>query len=244
MDALRALDDDVLDDLLAGRPAADQELVPLGDVVRALRRRSEVEPVPRMDAALRAQLTTPIADVRAGLVGRSLLRAAAAVAIAGLATLTVGASQNRLPADIQDAVASTADLVGLDVPTSEERGRSAEAPAGGDETPGTTGTMGSASPTSDGQPGYDGVTPGGADPADPGTPGDGEPAEPASPPDVATDPDDPTGPSPDGGRKPDTPAGPSSEDGDEDEDGLDEPAGEVDTPRRAGFGGLAGASAR
>jgi hypothetical protein len=114
-----------------------------------------------------------------------LVRAAVAAAVAALALVGVGAAQNRLPSGVQDVVSSTADLVGIDVPRSDERHADDDSDDGtSDEVPSTEGTEvpGSTEQQNQGDPGYEGTTPGGANPADPGTPGDKEPATPATPP--------------------------------------------------------------
>ena len=131
-----ALDDREVDDLLAGVPTADADLAPMTELVAALRRSVIVAPAPRMSAALRAQLTaSPITAISARRAGRSSMFKAAAVAAAvAVVALGVGASQNRLPTLVQDVVSSTADLVGIQVPTVAERGNSDTAPNGNSDT--------------------------------------------------------------------------------------------------------------
>jgi hypothetical protein len=179
-----ALDDRQVDALLSGAAPDDPDLAPVADVAQALRRTTAGERVPPMSPALRAQLASPpvasIENHRA--IRAALLKAVAAAAAAAVALVGVGAAQNRLPTEIQDVVSSTADLVGIDVPRSEERhgpdGSSSDgAGANGDAVP-PNGEEGEA----DGTPGHDGLTPSGTDPADPGTPGDQERATPATPP--------------------------------------------------------------
>lgn len=170
------LDDHEVDALLAGTSPVDGDLAPVAEVVRALRRMADREPVPPMSGALRAQgASPPVVPIGLRRATRAaLMQAAAAAAVVAL--VGVGAAQNRLPADVQDIVSSTADLVDVDVPRSEER----HADDVGSGQGGSEGT-GNAN---DGTPGYDGVMPGGtdpADPADPGDPGDHEPATPATP---------------------------------------------------------------
>lgn len=181
--------DDEIDALLAGTSPAGSDLAPVGEVVRALRGLAAGEPAPAMSASLRAQLDSPIVVAmgirrarRAELVKAAVVAVAAAVAL-----VAVGASQNRLPTAIQNVVSSTADLVGVDVPRSDERGAGREdldsSDPGGVEgnAEGHDGNS-TVNGANDGTPGYDGVTPGGSDPADPGTAGDHEPATPAVPP--------------------------------------------------------------
>jgi hypothetical protein len=194
MAALMQLEDHEIDALLAGEPSADPELAPISDLARALRTRAAWEPLPPLGRPLRDQLAAgPGGGAPRRGAQRSLLAAAAAVVVTGLAAVTVGAAQNRLPADLQDVVASTAELVGLDVPTSEERSAAtpederrddAGAVHGQDEeAPGDPPTQGG------GDSSGDRTTPGGAMPADPGVPMDAEPATPAAPPAAATVPD-------------------------------------------------------
>jgi hypothetical protein len=185
MARIQQLEDHEVDALLAGDAPSDRALAPISDVARALRTRVTWEPVPALGQPLRDQLAAGLPPAGRRAARRALLVAAAAVLVASVAAISVGAAQNRLPADLQDAVASTADLVGVHVPTSDERsddagearsdigadhGRDDEAPV-------------AAAAGADGDPGYEGVTPGGATPADPGTVGDSEPAIPAVPPD-------------------------------------------------------------
>lgn len=122
MDDLAALDDRVLDELLSGSPL-DEELEPLADLVRRLRASAALEPVPPMSLALRAQLhrvhrprPRPARAARTALLRGVAVAAAAAV----VAVLAAGATQNRLPSDFQDAVSSTAQLVGVDLPSSHD----------------------------------------------------------------------------------------------------------------------------
>ncbi|MFP5256433.1 MAG: hypothetical protein ACLGI8_11365 [Acidimicrobiia bacterium] len=167
------LDDAVIRGEGSGLPA---ELVPVARVLAALRSHASVEPAPPMSAALRAQLEAP--NVVALRAARSLRRAAAVAAAAAVVVVVVGvgAAQNRLPSQLQDVVASTAELVGIDVPRSDERGsaRSGEGHERGRDDTAPHGPAG-------GGPDPDGSTPGGAIPAVPGGP-DGS-ATTATPPD-------------------------------------------------------------
>ncbi len=120
------LDEDVVDALLAGDPTSDTDLAPISELAAALRRSRAAEPAPTMSPALRAQLSprpvsVPLVARRAGrgaLTRAGAVAAAASVVVVGLG---VGASQNRLPTALQDVVSSTAELVGIDVPTTQER---------------------------------------------------------------------------------------------------------------------------
>ncbi len=177
MALLTTLDDDQLEALLQGATPVE-ELAPVAEVVQRLRRSVDAEPVPPMSDVLLAQLSAapvvPLATRRA--TKASLVKAAAAAVAAVLAVGGAGAAQNRLPSGLQDVVSSTADLVGIDVPSSAERGSHADDDDDGGQPVDTAGTG------NGGEPGYEGTTPGGATPADPGTPGDKEPATPATPP--------------------------------------------------------------
>jgi hypothetical protein len=168
------LDDHEVDGLLAGLPPDDADLAPLAEVAAMLRRSAAEERVPTMSATLRAQLAgPPVVALAARRASRSALIKAGAAAAAAVAvvTLGVGATQNRLPAGLQDVLSSTANLVGIHVPTADERPSHSN---GGSEPS-------DHAPEAD-DPGHEGTTPGGATPADPGTPGDKEPATPATPP--------------------------------------------------------------
>jgi hypothetical protein len=188
MAVFSALDDHEVDALLAGSTPADADLAPVAEVAQALRRRAAAEPVPPMSDSLRAQLNAPgVVSLAAHRATRgALIKAgAAAAAVIAVAALGVGASQNRLPAGLQDVVSSTADLVGIDLPHAADRGQGDDhrSEQGDDNAKDDTAPDNGQGDGNDGDPGYDGTTPGGATPADPGTPGDKEPATPATPPD-------------------------------------------------------------
>jgi len=173
----RSVDDAVLRGDVSGVPA---HLVPLAAFIAALRGRVADEPAPPVAEPLRAQLAAPnVVALRAARSARRALVVAAAV-LAIVALVGIGAAQNRLPSELQDVVASTADALGVDVPRSSERGDD-RSDAGleqgrGDPAPGAP----AVSPDPDREPGHDGLTPGGALPADPGGPG--EQATSATPP--------------------------------------------------------------
>jgi hypothetical protein len=172
MTMFSALDDASVDALLDGRALPDGELHDVAEVVERLRASARREPVPPVSAALRAQLRgANVVPFGPALAARRSMRRGvlAAAAAAAVVLVGVGADQNRLPANVQDVVASAAELVGVDVPTSDER------PAAG---------VGSTQ-SSEGAGGTDGSTPGGATPADPGERGDHQPATPAVPPEHA-----------------------------------------------------------
>jgi hypothetical protein len=188
MATFSALDDHEVDGLLAGLPPDDADLAPLAEVAAMLRRSAAAERVPTMSATLRAQLAGPkVVAIAARQAGRSALikAAAAAAAAAAVVTLGVGATQNRLPSGLQDVLSSTANLVGIHVPTAAERPSHSN---GGSEP---------SDDVDDQDPGHQGTTPGGATPADPGTPGDKEPATPATPPAQSDGRPGETGPPPD-----------------------------------------------
>jgi hypothetical protein len=178
MTMFSTLDDREIEGLLSGQPTANPELAPLVELVATLRR-SVGEVVPTMSASLRAQLrATPVVPITAGQAGRSALYKAGAVAAAAavIASLGVGASQNRLPSGLQDVLSSTANILGIDVPAASERG---DHGSQDDDA----GKSGSSQGNDDGVPGGgNDNTSGGATPADPGTPGDNAPATPATPP--------------------------------------------------------------
>lgn len=195
------LDDAVIRGETSGLP---DEMVPVAEALSTLRSRALAEPVPPMSAALRAQLDAP--NVVALRAARSMRRAVA-VAAAAAVVVGVGAAQNRLPSQLQDVVSSTAELVGIEVPRSGERGsaRSDEGlEHGRDDT--------APNPSAAGEPGLDGPTPGGATPAVPGGP-DG-PATPATPPEQAERPDKPETPDPPASEPadPEPPDGPPGQD--------------------------------
>lgn len=118
-DRVRTHDDAVLRGDVSGVPA---DLVPLAALIAALRGRVASEPAPPMGEPLRAQVAAPnVVALRAARSARRALVVAAAV-LAVVALIGIGAAQNRLPDELQDAVASTAEVLGVDVPHSSERG--------------------------------------------------------------------------------------------------------------------------
>lgn len=180
---LDALDDEQMDALLEGSNAV-QGFEPVADVMRRLRASAAAEPVPPMSAALRALLDEPPARVRhlSAAARGALVRAAVAATVAAVALLGAGAAQNRLPTEFQDIVSSAAELVGIDVPRSQERDSTHSGGNHRDADGSTVDPRGAAGPdgSSGGDgPGHDGSTPGAETGADPGLPGDHEPATPA-----------------------------------------------------------------
>jgi hypothetical protein len=176
-DRVRAHDDAVLRGDVAGVPA---DLAPLAAFIAALRGRVALEPAPPMAGPLRAQLAAPnVVALRAARSARRALVFAAAV-LAAVALIGIGAAQNRLPDELQDVVASTAEVLGVDVPHSSER-EDDRSDAGlehiGDDT---VPAVPAAVPVRDREPGHEGLAPGGALDADPG--GAGEQATSATPP--------------------------------------------------------------
>jgi hypothetical protein len=168
MHPLELLSDIDLDQLVAGEvPPGRNDLVALSAALGALRARVDAEPVPAMAPGLRIQLAEADADVdpatrsRPGLAvvppaaevggwarwrGAVGASAAALVLVAGVG---VAAAQNALPSAVQDALAASAQLVGIDLPRSHDR----HGPP--------TGTPGGAGPAGPGSPGVP------ATPADP-----------------------------------------------------------------------------
>ncbi|MGQ0433245.1 MAG: hypothetical protein ACT452_12650 [Microthrixaceae bacterium] len=213
---LDELDDEQMDALLEGSTAV-QGLEPVAAVMRRLRASAAAEPVPPMSAALRALLDEPPARVRhlSAVARGSLARAAVAASVAAVALLGAGAAQNRLPTEFQDIVSSAAELVGIDVPRSQERdsadsgGNHRDADGPTVDPSGAAGHDGSGG--GDG-PGDDGSTPGAATGADPGSPGD---QEPATPPDGSKGRGATGQPAPENGRATDPvrPIGPANGDG-------------------------------
>lgn len=208
------------EDLVAAvrRGEADRvggDMAAVAEVLAALRRRAAAEPVPAMRPALRAQLEAPkVVALRAS--ARSARRAVAAAAAVVLAVVGVGAAQNRLPSQLQDVVASTAELVGIDVPESSERDRSGPDEVGGDSTAPDRPDRPERPDRPDradrpDRPGGEGPTPGGAAPAVPGSPdGPAIPATPPVPPEQTGHREPRSGPSQDGAAgTADPPGGPS-----------------------------------
>ena len=179
MELTSKVDEDLCDAVVRGEiRQVPAELLSVAEALVALRARVDREPLPPMSGALRAQISAP--NVVALRAARSMRRAVAAAAAAAAAVVVVGvgAAQNRLPSQLQDVVSSTAELVGIDVPHSDERGSSGSDVGlehGHDDIAPNRPLAG--------VPGIDGPTPGGATPATPGGP-DG-PATPATPPDQA-----------------------------------------------------------
>ena len=199
MAVFRSFPDEAIDALLAGEPSA----VPadgITDLAVALRSAAARHGAPLMTAALRNQINGSL-PARTPARRRLLIGAFGGLLFGGSAIGVAGA-QDVLPAPLQDATASVAGVLGIDLPRTSERGGDADdhddqgVPGDhGDTTePGREGTDPEAPGTSpatgddDGTttPGPPATTPGGAVPADPGSPGDGEPATPATPPTRAT----------------------------------------------------------
>ncbi|MGQ0833281.1 MAG: hypothetical protein ACT4OV_16570 [Microthrixaceae bacterium] len=178
---LDALDDEQTDAVLDGTVAVEG-LEAVVAVVRRLRASAAAEPVPPMSAALRALLDQQaVPSLPARRIARgALVRAAVAAAVTVVALVGAGAAQNRLPTGIQDVVSSTAELVGIDVPRSEDRGAPPSAPEDHDGNAPDAEKDDAADPGGpDGteRPGT-GSPPADPDRADPGTPGDKKPATP------------------------------------------------------------------
>jgi hypothetical protein len=189
MALFRALPEDDVEDLLSGGAPTSPSAAALADVVAVLRADATRRGAPPMSAELRAQIAT-VRPTAAPSRRRRVVAGGVLGIVFGTSVLGVAGAQNALPAVLQDAASSAADVVGIDLPRASERHQ------GDDDGEGEgTSTNGSdPSPQGEGSEGTGAngpkeTTPGGAnpaDPADPGTPGDKEPADPADPADPAT----------------------------------------------------------
>ena len=198
MALLHALPDAEIDALFAGQPSASTP-GELSELIDALRRAAVLQPAPVMSEALRLQVNRgvprPVAARR-----RRLLAGALGSLLLGGTAIGVAGAQELLPAPVQDAASSAADMLGIDLPRASERHADPDRGAGGqddqrdvrDDDPSGTDAPGGADPANPGPPGATegkpgtsngppATTPGGAVPADPGTPHDGQPATPATP---------------------------------------------------------------
>lgn len=233
MASLELLGDVDLDQLVAGEvPPGRDDLVALSAALGALRARVDAEPVPPMTPGLRIQLAEADVDAaararpgrlavvpRAAEAGRPRWRGAVGASAAALvlvAGMTAAAVKDALPALVQDAVAASAHLVGIDLPRSDGRhGPSTGTPPDpGPAAPGSSGTPSRpADPPAHGRDGQPGAStregspsddaPGqtGRSPADDaqGRQGDADPGTRTSP-EPAVDPDRGDGPA--GGDEP------------------------------------------
>ncbi len=207
MALFRTLPDREIDDLLAGRPPVTPVAAALVDLVATLRADGARHGAPPMSDALRQQIATPPPRAPEPRRRRRAVVAGLAGLAFGTAGLGIAGAQNALPAPVQDATASAADLVGIELPHHDDGEDQPGAPAeddrgsGAGERPGNgpdgtgnqgkgpseTGNQGNG-PDATGNPGKEPAgpqgppesTPGGAVPAEPGGPG--QPATPASPP--------------------------------------------------------------
>lgn len=194
MAVLPSLPDAEIDALFAGQPCASTH-GGLSEFIDALRSAAVHLPAPVMSEALRLQVNRgvprPVAARR-----RRLLAGALGSLLLGGTAIGVAGAQELLPAPVQDAASSAADMLGIDLPRASERHADPDRGVGGqdDQGDGTSGTddPGGAKPATSGPPGATegkpgtsngppATTPGGAVPADPGTPHDGQPATPATP---------------------------------------------------------------
>ena len=195
MTRLASLSDDDLGALLDGEaPAGMPDLMPLAEVMVALRRVRDAQAAPAMnDDLARAIAARP--DVPGRHVSRARRRLAyVAGTAAAFGVIGVATTANALPAPMQHFVADAGDLVGLDVPRPDDDdaeptpSSNEGSPAGGEKKDGVDSgePSGTDDPRGRGDSGNGSppaTTPGGATPADPGPPGDKEPATPATPPD-------------------------------------------------------------
>ena len=156
--------DDELDALLSGGVGQSAASAPLQELVAHLRSDAERHGIPAMSLALRQEIAAGRPRVVPAPRRRRVLAGALAGLLVGGSAIGVAGAQNALPAAVQDAVSTVADLVGIDLPRADEQD---DVPGGDDDRPGDV----QGPPTS---------TPGGNTPADPGTPGDHEPATPST----------------------------------------------------------------
>jgi hypothetical protein len=194
MDTFSTVADEEIDALLRGKsalPVAPE----LTTVVHELRSDAVRHGAPPMSAALRAQIARPTPTAVSTLRRRRLIASGLGGLLLGGATMGVAAAQDVLPVPIQDATASVAGVLGLDLPRSTDRDAPGSDGTADDGTSGsgrsTDTTTAANEPSGDGSTGTTpedvstagppDSTPGGALPADPGTPGDEEPATPATP---------------------------------------------------------------
>jgi hypothetical protein len=179
MATFSTLSDHEIDDLLAGRAPDSEATAGLTELVEVLRADARTAGPPPMSASLRRQLAghgvvTPLPRTRR----RALLGGVVGVVL-GASAVGAAAAQNVLPDPLQDAAASAADIIGVDLPHADD------ADAGNDQKPDDPGTQGNGGEGTGQDPGGPDHGPDstgdGATPADPGTPGDHEPATPATP---------------------------------------------------------------
>jgi hypothetical protein len=179
MALFRSLPEDDVEDLLAGGAPASPSAVALADVVAVLRADSARRGAPPMSAELRAQITA-VRPTAAPSRRRRMVAGGVLGIVFGTSALGVAGAQNALPAVLQDAASSAADVVGIDLPRAAERHQD-EGDGEGTSTDGSDPATQGEGSEGTGAKGPKETTPGGANPADPGTPGDKEPADPADP---------------------------------------------------------------
>jgi hypothetical protein len=149
MDHIELLSDADLAQLVSGEvPPGRDDLVALSTALGALRARADAHPTPEMSPGLRIRLAEADTDVTArGRAGRLAVAPAAApvsrqprwrgavgasaAALVLVAGVGVGAAQNALPTVVQDAIAASANLVGIDLPRSQDRHAPPAATPGG-----------------------------------------------------------------------------------------------------------------
>lgn len=188
----RSLPDAEVDALLAGQPSGSA-VGGLSELIGTLRADAERHGRPAMSAPLREQITR-VAPGPAPVRRRRILVGAFGGLLLGGAAMGVAGAHEVLPAPLQDATASVAGALGIDLPRAAERGDDdgpgGPVDSGGDDDQGEGGGAGpddttgqdDTTATTDSSQGPPATTPGGATPADPGIPGDREPATPATPP--------------------------------------------------------------
>jgi hypothetical protein len=121
--------------VLRGRIPADRDdLAAVAALVERLHQLAASEPAPPMRAELRALVAGQAgAEDRFAFLDRRQRRRVGALGVAAAAVVVFGATgvaaaTNSLPSSLQDTVSNVADVVGVDVPRSEDRGHAGEDP--------------------------------------------------------------------------------------------------------------------
>jgi hypothetical protein len=150
----------------------------LHELVVALRSDASRHGPPAMGPALRVELAQARAASERSVLPRwkVVVAAVGGLVFSGVA-LGVAGAQGALPDPVQDATASAAGWIGLDLPHATTDARERDDVRTGDDSS----DNGQSTPGAEDRGGSPSSTPGGAIPADPGTPGDHEPATPATP---------------------------------------------------------------
>jgi hypothetical protein len=133
MESIRIISDREVEALLAGHPSVDGALDELGAFLRSVRTTFVQQPSPELERAHLAamaeafQMVEPRRKKMLSTVLASVwMKVAAAVASAVVATGGLAAA-NALPGPAQDAVASVADHVGINLPSSDDQGEASDA---------------------------------------------------------------------------------------------------------------------